>query len=120
MAAYRFLLKAPGSSRIPEKLTMDKSGANKAAADAFVEDVSSGKKPIAIRQVKYLSNILEQDHRGVKRRTGPMLGFKSFLSAQRTLAGIELVHMLRKNQHEKSSKMSPTEVFYGLAKLRRR
>ena len=59
MAAYRFLLKALGSSGIPEKLTMDKSGANKAAANAFVEDVSSGKKPIAIRQVKYLNNILE-------------------------------------------------------------
>ena len=65
--------------------------------------------------VKYLNNILEQDHRGVKRRTGTMLGFKSFHSARKTLAGIDLVHMLRKNQHENSSKMSPAELFYSLA-----
>ena len=115
VAAYRFLLKALGSSGVPKNLTMDKSGANKAAANAFVEDVSSKHQPIEIRQVKYLNNILEQDHRGVKRRIGPMLGFKSFLSAQRKLAGVELVHMLRKGQHEKSSKMSSAEVFYRLA-----
>ena len=115
VAAYRFLLKALRSSGVPQKITMDKSGANKAAADAFVEDVSSRDKPIEIRQVKYLNNILEQDQRGVKRRTGPMLGFKSFHSARKTLAGIELVHMLRKNQHENSSKISPAELFYSLA-----
>ena len=115
VAAYRFFLKALRSSRAPEKITIDKSGANKAAADAFVEDVPSKEGSIEIRQVKYLNNIVEQDHRGVKRRTGPMLGFKSFHSAQRTLAGVELVHMLRKCQHENSSKMSPAEVFYSLA-----
>ena len=47
-------------------------------------------------QVKYLNNIIEQDHRSVKRVTRPMLGFKSFDAAQSTLAGIELMHMLRK------------------------
>jgi transposase-like protein len=46
--------------------------------------------------VKYLNNIIEQDHRSVKRVTRPMLGFKSFDAAQSTLAGIELMHMLRK------------------------
>jgi len=115
IAAYRFFLKALTSSGVPEKLTMDKSGSNKAAADLFVEDLSAGGKPIEIRQVKYLNNIIEQDHRGVKRRTGPMLGFKSFLSAQRTIAGIELVHMLRKRQHEDSARVSPADVFYSLA-----
>ena len=44
-----------------------------------------------------------------------MLGFKSFLSAQKTIAGIELVHMLRKKQHERSTEMSPAEIFYSLA-----
>ena len=44
-----------------------------------------------------------------------MLGFKSFLSAQRTIAGIELVHMLRKRQHEDSARVSPADVFYSLA-----
>ena len=89
-AADRFFLKALRSPGIPKKLTMDKSGrwrprSNMAAADLFVKDLSADGKSIGIRQVKYLNNIVEQDHRGVKRRTGPMLGFKSFVSAQRTL-----------------------------------
>ena len=115
VAAYRFFLKALGSSGMPTKITIDKSGANKAAADAFVEDVSLPDSPIEVRQVKYLNNIVEQDHRGVKGRTGPMLGFKSFQSARRTLAGVELVHMLRKRQHVDSAELSPAEVFYSLA-----
>jgi len=48
--------------------------------------------------VKYLNNIVEQDHRGVKRVTRPMLGFKSFVAAQDTLVGIELMHMIKKRQ----------------------
>jgi putative transposase len=48
--------------------------------------------------VRYLNNIVEQDHRAVKRITRPMLGFKSFEAAQSTLAGIELIHMIRKGQ----------------------
>jgi transposase-like protein len=48
----------------------------------------------------YLNNIVEQEHRGVKRITRPMLGLKSFDTAQYTLAGIELMHMLRKGQIE--------------------
>ena len=50
---------------------------------------------ISIRQVKYLHNVIEQDHRAVKRVTRPMLGFKSFDAAQATLAGIELMHMIQ-------------------------
>jgi putative transposase len=49
-----------------------------------------------IRQVKYVNNVVEQDHRGVKWVTRPMLGFKSFEAAQPTLVGIKLTHMLRK------------------------
>ena len=48
--------------------------------------------------MKYFNNIVEQDHRGVKRMTRPMLGFKSFTAAQDTLVGIELMHMIRKKQ----------------------
>jgi transposase-like protein len=55
---------------------------------------------IIIRQVQYLNNIVEQDHRAVKRVTRPMLGFKGFETAQSTLVGIELMHMLRKQQLE--------------------
>ena len=54
--------------------------------------------PITIRQVKYLNNIVEQDHRAIKRITRPMLGFKSFRAARAILAGIELMHMIRKGQ----------------------
>ena len=48
------------------------------------------------RSCKYLNNIVEQDHRFIKKRVGPMLGIKSFESGRRTLAGIEIVHMLKK------------------------
>ena len=72
---------------------------------------------IEIRQVKYLNNMVEQDHRGVKRVTRPMLGFKSFEAAQSTLVGIELMHMLRKGQLEDGVEqgLSAAEQFYALA-----
>ena len=53
---------------------------------------------IEIRQIKYLNNIMEQDHRFIKKRTRPMLGFKSFRSAKITIAGIECIHMIKKGQ----------------------
>jgi transposase-like protein len=53
---------------------------------------------IELRQAKYLNNIVEQDHRAIKRMTQPMPGFKSFWSAAITLAGIEIMHMIRKGQ----------------------
>jgi hypothetical protein len=70
-----------------------------------------------VRQVKYLNNIVEQDHRAVKRITKLMLGFKSFQSAKNILAGIELMHMIRKGQKmmEGADKMSFAEQFYALA-----
>ena len=51
-----------------------------------------------MRQVKYLNNLVEQDHRAIKRVTKPMLNFKSFRTARSILAGIELMHMIRKGQ----------------------
>jgi len=73
--------------------------------------------PIKIRQVKYLNNIVEQDHRAVKRVTRPMPGFKSFRSARSVLAGIELMHMIRKGQFmmEGCNGMSFADQFYILA-----
>ena len=70
-----------------------------------------------VRQVKYLNNIVEQDHRAVKRITNSILGFKSFDSASITLNGIEIVHMLRKRQLETQdiSVQSLAETFYSLA-----
>ncbi|MFK7893053.1 MAG: DDE-type integrase/transposase/recombinase, partial [Granulosicoccus sp.] len=72
---------------------------------------------IKIRQCKYLNNIVEQDHRLIKRITKPMLGFKNFLCAQATLTGIELIRMIKKGQLRCQAKMSktPAELFYGLA-----
>lgn len=53
---------------------------------------------VEIRQVKYLINILEQDHRFIKRITRPMMGFKAFHSVAATIAGIKAAHMIRKGQ----------------------
>ena len=97
---------------MPQKITIDKSGANTAAVESYnVEQASS----IELRQVKYLNNIVEQDHRAIKRMTRAMLGFKSFWSASITLAGIELMHMIRKGQLKGSGKSCPAQQFYSLA-----
>ena len=113
-AAKRFFDKAMQANGVPEKVTMDKSGANKAAID---EINANREKPMVVRQVKYLNNIVEQDHRAMKRITKSMLGFKSFQSAKNILAGIELMHMIRKGQimMEGADKMSYAEQFYALA-----
>jgi transposase-like protein len=96
-AARRFLNKAIGRHGVPEKITIDGSDANAAAIKSYNDDHGTS---IEIRQIKYLNNIVEQDHRGIKRVTRPMLGFKSFEAAQPTLTGIELMRMLRKGQLE--------------------
>ena len=113
-AAVRFFENAMKISGVPEKVTMDKSGANKAAMDEIND---RGEMPIIVRQVKYLNNIVEQDHRVIKRITKPMLNFKSFQATKNVLAGIELVHMIRKGQLmlEGCNEMSFAEQFYALA-----
>ena len=85
---------------MPERAVIDKSGANLAGLEKVnvVLKFKNSGKLIRIVQAKYLNNILEQDHRFVKKITGPMLGFKSFVSATATLAGIETAHMIRKGQ----------------------
>jgi putative transposase len=94
-AAKCFFDKAMGANGDPDKVAMNKSGANKAAMDA----INAGRDvPILVRQIKYLNNIVEQDHRAIKRVTRPMLNFKSFQAAASVLAGIELMHMIRKGQ----------------------
>src|SRR5262245_42828211 len=94
-AALRFLTQAIRRHGVPETITIDGSEANEAAIKRDNEEHGTH---IIIRQVKYLNNIVEQDHRAVKRVTRPMLGFKSFEAAQSTLVGIELMHMLKKRQ----------------------
>ena len=113
-AAVRFFDKAMKASGVPEKVTLDKSSANKAAMD---EINARGEMPIIVRQIKYLNNIVEQDHRSIKRVTKPMLNFKSFRAAKNVLAGIELMHMIRKGQLllEGGIKLSFADQFYVLS-----
>lgn len=74
----------------PRVITIDKSGANLSAIKALVADKNSGFDPnTKIRQNKYLNNIIEQDHRAIKRITKPMMGFKNFHTAHHTLKGIK-------------------------------
>jgi putative transposase len=88
----RFFNQAIGYSSKPSKVTIDKSGSNNAAIQAINNSLPEPDK-IEIRQIKYLNNIVEQDHRFIKRITKPMMGFKAFYSASATLMGIELYHM---------------------------
>jgi putative transposase len=114
-AALRFLTKAIRRNSVPETITIDGSDANEAAIKSYNQAHGTA---IAIRRVKYLNNIVEQDHRAVKRVTRPMLGFKSFTAAQDTLVGIELMHMIKKRQlvaEEGDEGRTATELFYSLA-----
>ncbi|MCV9934588.1 IS6 family transposase [Flavobacterium sp. LS1R47] len=95
MSAQSFLIKAIINNYRPRVINIDKSGSNTAAIKVYNRRSFS---KIKIRQCKYLNNIVEQDHRFIKWRIQNGLGFKSFESAKRTLSGIEVVHMLRKNQ----------------------
>lgn len=96
-AARRYFEKSIAQNGVPETVTIDKSGANLAALEAINHD---RKTPIKVRQSKYLNNLVEQDHRAIKRRTRPMLGFKTFRCARILLGGIELMHRIRKGQFD--------------------
>src|SRR6476660_3694219 len=113
-AAETFLRKAIRTQGLPEKITIDKSGANTAAIRHYNQ---MHKTAIVIRHCKYLNNIVEQDHRAVKRITRPMLGFKSFWAARCTIAGMEVMHAVRKGQLMATGNLRQTsaEQFYSLA-----
>ncbi|MEJ5023007.1 IS6 family transposase [Ochrobactrum vermis] len=115
-AARRFFKKAIASNGTPDKVVIDKSGANLAGAQAMntILKITGTGKLIEILQIKYLNNILEQDHRFIKRITKEMLGFKAFHSASATIAGIEVAHMIRKKQFTNDNR-SPFRVFADLA-----
>ena len=115
-AARRFFKKAIATNGVPDRVVIDKSGANLAgmkAVNAILKFTGTG-KIMTIRQVKYLNDIVEQDHRFIKRLIKPMMGFKAFYSAAATLAGIEVVHMIRKNQFANHNQ-SPFRTFAELA-----
>ena len=110
-SAHAFLVKAINQNGIPNVINIDKSGANKAGVGIFNK---RNRTKIECRNSKYLNNIVEQDHRFIKRRIRPMLGFKSFESAKFNIAGIELVRMIKKDQME-DPKQTAYESILSLA-----
>jgi putative transposase len=114
-AARRYFETAVAGNGVPETVTIDKSGANLAGLNAINADREMS---IKIRQSKYLNNVVEQDHRAIKRIVRPMLGFKSFRCARITLGGIEPIHMIAKGQIKSDGgrHRSVPEQFYDLSK----
>ena len=84
-------------NQIPRVITVDKNPAYSPATNELKNDKILPKN-VGIRQIKYLNNIIEQDHRSIKRIVNPMLGFQSFRSANKTLKGIEAMNMIKKGQ----------------------
>jgi putative transposase len=84
---------------------------------AALEAINAGREtPIRIRQTKYLNNIIDQDHRAIKRRTRPMFRFKNFRCARILLGGIEVAHMIAKGQMiDNGPRQTFAELFYSLA-----
>jgi transposase, IS6 family len=98
-AAARFFRNVLGAKHTqpPRVITVDKNAAYPVAMDELKEDETL-KAKTELRQVKYLNNVIEQDHRNIKRIVKPMMGFQSFNTARRTLRGIEAMNMIRKGQ----------------------
>ncbi len=100
-AAKRFFTRAINKYGAPEKITLDGYAATHTAVRELKE---AGILPVnvCVRTSKYLNNLIEQDHRRVKQRVYPMLGFKRFANAAVTISGIELVHKIKKRQFDTS------------------
>jgi transposase-like protein len=98
-AAKRFFRKALGQPHTvnPRAITVDKNPAYPCAVEQMKEDGELWRCS-RLRQCKFLNNIVEQDHRRMKRLVRPGLGFGSFWTARRTLAGYEVMAMVRKGQ----------------------
>jgi transposase-like protein len=97
--AARFFHKVLRAKQIqsPRVITVDKTAAYPVAVDELKGDKTL-KAETELRQIKYLNNMIEQDHRNVKRIVKPMMGFQSFKTARRTFCGIEAMNMMRKGQ----------------------
>jgi transposase-like protein len=105
-AATRFLQQAIEKRGVPQKITLDGYAAShKAVAALQQEQVLPA--DLVVRTNRYLNNVIEQDHRRVKQRVRPMLGFKCFAHAVITLSGIELVHQMKKGQIDISALCAP-------------
>ncbi|MBD2751170.1 IS6 family transposase [Microvirga sp. BT688] len=115
-AAKRFLARALKRHGRPERIVIDGSQTNREAivscdtTDRLQDQTRQNLKPIRVRQSRYLNNRIEQDHRAIKRRVYPMLGFKSSNSARAILGGIEMVHMMRKQQGKYARNPQPSLI----------
>ncbi len=113
-AAKRFLHEALKRHGRPERIVIDGSQTNREAilscdAENRLQDRSRREvQPIRIRHSQDLNNRIEQDHRAVKRRMRPMLGFKSMDCARVILGGIEMIHMMRKGQAKYACNRQPS------------
>ena len=96
-AAKRFFSKATKQHGAPRVITLDGYAASHRAVDKLK---TSGILPrrVQVRSCKYLNNVIEQDHRRIKQRIRPMLGFKRFETAAVTIQGIELAEKIKKQQ----------------------
>ena len=116
--ARAFFDKAIGSSGLPSKVVIDKSGANAAALDTINIRLWLGGymlHMIEVLAVKYLNNIVEQSHPKVKGKMHQCLGLKSWIGAKSTLAGVEVCSMIKQGQMINSEGMTSWEQFYSLA-----
>ncbi|MFC3882007.1 IS6 family transposase [Bacillus songklensis] len=120
-AAKRFLKKALAFSYVskPRVITVDKNPAYPVAIQELKEEMSMP-EDIQVRQIQYLNNIVEQDHRFIKKIGRTMLGLKSFQTATWILKGVEAMHMMKKGQLRQGMKSAQNEVkfihrLFGLA-----
>ena len=121
-AAERFFRKVLKAQHVqtPRVITVDKNAAYPAAIETMKAD-GTIESQTELRQSKYLNNVIEQDHRNIKRIVKSMMGFKSFNSARRTLSGIEAMSMIRKgqvngiDQGSSVSQVKFIEAIFGIA-----
>ena len=111
-AALRFLRKAIRCNVTPEKITIDKSGANTEAIGIFNTDHKAG---IEMHQIKYLNNIVEQDQQSHQATDTTDARVQIILVPAVTLAGVELMHMIRNGQLLLRGDLCSAQQFYSLA-----
>ena len=114
-AATKFFAQALEVNGLPRKIVIDRSGAKTAGINAINRMLKSFGCPVPIEmiRIKYLNTMVGQDHRTIKKRVRPMLGFQSFAPASATLEGIEVANMIRKGQI--TSGLCPFAQFAALA-----
>jgi transposase-like protein len=121
-AAARFFRKVLKGQHTqpPRVMTVDKNAAYPVAIETLKQEETI-EKETELRQSKYLNNVIEQDHRNIKRIVKPMMGFKTFNSARRTLSGIEAMNRMRKGQvkgakqGDRVSQANLIEAIFGIA-----